>query len=300
MTGQILTVGGLKALLGKVVGMETMLDIFKQAGFVRAQVQPPAVDSGPFDNVHAAQVEADNRKGLNTMTHREFVDHVVHTVERQRKEEKSWKIKQKTFKENYCAAEGAGSQRTKAPPTPEPWSSPMVPRPAVVYNFSGIPHPVAMQAYSRECQKHQQCPSGPSTRIASRLTSGGTCRPHPLVGRSSRLTSGGRCRPHPLVGSRRPPVTGTMAIPRATNQCVNKIKRSVIILIVGSLRIIHTAVIRPVKLCGMHFCRECWRNQGNAVILRSLRQLDAAIAAGDVHPTSYGALAKGDIRGHRF
>ncbi|XP_061115744.1 uncharacterized protein LOC133140145 isoform X2 [Conger conger] len=163
MTGQILTVGGLKALLGKVVGMETMLDIFKQAGFVRAQVQPPAVDSGPFDNVHAAQVEADNRKGLNTMTHREFVDHVVHTVERQRKEEKSWKIKQKTFKENYCAAEGAGSQRTKAPPTPEPWSSPMVPRPAVVYNFSGIPHPVAMQGslYSSLQQGVPEAPTVP-------------------------------------------------------------------------------------------------------------------------------------------
>ncbi|XP_035275687.1 uncharacterized protein LOC118228336 [Anguilla anguilla] len=153
-TGRILAVGDLKALLGKVVGMETMLDIFEQAGFDRNHAKSPAVDGGPFDNVRGVvwtalralyparpditnltgpplkdneppatyihmqlrrwrlltkrDVRADPimtslfRKairegmspevgrrldevvGLNTMTHREFVDHVVHAVDRQR------------------------------------------------------------------------------------------------------------------------------------------------------------------------------------------------------------------------
>ncbi|XP_035239843.1 uncharacterized protein LOC118208940 isoform X2 [Anguilla anguilla] len=157
-TGRILAVGDLKALLGKAVGMETMLDIFEQAGFDRNHAQSPAVDGGPFDNVRGVvwtalrtlyparpdittltgpplkdnelpatyihtqlrrwrlitekDVQADPimttlfRKairegmspevgrrldevvGLNTMTHREFVDHVVHAVDRQRKEGK--------------------------------------------------------------------------------------------------------------------------------------------------------------------------------------------------------------------
>ncbi|XP_035236463.1 uncharacterized protein LOC118207216 isoform X2 [Anguilla anguilla] len=157
-TGRILAVGDLKALLGKAVGIETMLDIFEQAGFDRNHAQSPAVDGGPFDNVRGVvwtalrtlyparpdittltgpplkdneppatyihtqlrrwrlltekDVQADPimttlfRKairegmspevgrrldevvGLNTMTHREFVDHVVHAVDRQRKEGK--------------------------------------------------------------------------------------------------------------------------------------------------------------------------------------------------------------------
>ncbi|KAG5853810.1 hypothetical protein ANANG_G00030470 [Anguilla anguilla] len=138
--------------------METMLDIFEQAGFDRNHAQSPAVDGGPFDNVRGVvwtalralyparpdittltgpplkdnelpatyihtqlrrwrllterDIQADPimislfRKairegmspevgrrldevvGLNTMTHREFVDHVVHAVDRQRKKGK--------------------------------------------------------------------------------------------------------------------------------------------------------------------------------------------------------------------
>ncbi|XP_035287054.1 uncharacterized protein LOC118234558 isoform X2 [Anguilla anguilla] len=249
-TGRILAVGDLKALLGKVVGMETMLDIFEQAGFDRNHAQSPAVDGGPFDNVRGVvwtalralyparpdmaaltgpplkdneppatyihmqlrrwrlltkrDVRADPimttlfRKaiqegmspevgrrldevvGLNTMTHREFVDHVVHAVDRQRKEGKKLEDQTKDIQrkllqlqlEELRAKEKKAREITElrakekeaekvasvkiqymdneffnfeATPPPEPWSSRMVPRPTVVYDFSGIPHPVAMQ-----------------------------------------------------------------------------------------------------------------------------------------------------------
>ena len=49
-TGWILAVGDLKALLGKVVGMEAMLDIFDQAGYRRDAVQQTEVDGHPFNN----------------------------------------------------------------------------------------------------------------------------------------------------------------------------------------------------------------------------------------------------------
>ncbi|XP_064195190.1 uncharacterized protein LOC135256880 [Anguilla rostrata] len=248
-TGRILAVGDLKALLGKVVGMETMLDIFEQAGFDRNHAQSPAVDGGPFDNVCGIvwtalralyparpdmtaltgpplkdnelpatyihmqlrrwrslterDVQADPimttlfRKaiqegmspelgrrldevvGLNTMTHREFVDHVVHAVDRQRKEGKKLEDRTKDIQrkllqlqlEELRAKEKrreitelrAKEKEVKkvasvkiqnmdneffdfeATPLPEPRSSRMVPQPTVVYDFSGIPHPVAMQ-----------------------------------------------------------------------------------------------------------------------------------------------------------
>ncbi|XP_035287150.1 uncharacterized protein LOC118234599 isoform X2 [Anguilla anguilla] len=236
--------------------METMLDIFEQAGFDRNHAQSPAVDGGPFDNVRRVvwtalrslyparpdittltgpllkdnelpatyihtqlrrwrlltekDVQADPimttlfRKairegmspevgrrldevvGLNTMTHREFVDHVVHAVDRQRKEgkkmedqtkdiqrkllqlqleelrakeKKAREIKELRAKEKE--AEKVASVKIQymdneffdfeATPPPEPWSSRMVPQPTVVYDFSGIPHPVAMQDTKEQC-----------------------------------------------------------------------------------------------------------------------------------------------------
>ena len=54
-TGRILAVGDLKALLGKVLGMEAMLDIFEQAGYRREAVQQAEVDGFPFDN-HRGEV----------------------------------------------------------------------------------------------------------------------------------------------------------------------------------------------------------------------------------------------------
>ena len=50
--------------------------------------------------------------GLNTMTHKEFVDHVVHTVEKQRETEGSWKNNQKTFRES-CYSYSWKSSRLK-------------------------------------------------------------------------------------------------------------------------------------------------------------------------------------------
>ncbi|XP_035252956.1 uncharacterized protein LOC118216053 isoform X4 [Anguilla anguilla] len=217
--------------------METMLDIFEQAGFDRNHAQSPAVDGGPFDNVRGVvwtalralyparldmaaltgpplkdneplatyihmqlrrwrlftkrDVRADPimttlfRKaiqegmspevgrrldevvGLNTMTHREFVDHVVHAVDRQREEGKKLEDQTKDIQRKLLQlqleelrakekeAEKVASVKIQymdneffnfeATPPPEPWSSRMVPRPTVVYDFSGIPHPVAMQ-----------------------------------------------------------------------------------------------------------------------------------------------------------
>ncbi|XP_035248910.1 uncharacterized protein LOC118213828 isoform X2 [Anguilla anguilla] len=255
MMGRILAVGDLKALLGKVVGMETMLDIFEQAGFDRNHAQSPAVDGGPFDNVRGVvwtalralyparpdittltgpplkdneppatyiytqlrrwrliterDVQADPimttlfRKairegmsqevgrrldevvGLNTMTHREFVDHVVHAVERQRKEGKKLEDQTKDIQRKLLQLQleelRAKEKRVKeikeldkekeakkvasvkiqnmdngffdfeATRPPEPWSSRMVPQPTVVYDFSGIPHPVAMQDTKEQC-----------------------------------------------------------------------------------------------------------------------------------------------------
>ena len=49
-TGRILAVGDLKALLGKVLGMEAMLDIFEKAGYPREGVQRAEVDGVPFNN----------------------------------------------------------------------------------------------------------------------------------------------------------------------------------------------------------------------------------------------------------
>ncbi|XP_064191685.1 uncharacterized protein LOC135254971 isoform X1 [Anguilla rostrata] len=229
--------------------METMLDIFEQAGFDRNHAQSPAVDGGAFDNVFgvvrtalralyparldittltgpplkdnqppATYIHTQLRRwrliterdvrvdpimttlfrkairegmsqevgrrldevvGLNTMTHRAFVDHVVHAVERQRKEGKKLedqtkdiqrkllqlqleelKAKEKKAREikeldKEKEAKKVASVKIQnmdngffdfeATPPHEPWSSLMVPQPTVIYNFSGIPHPVAMQ-----------------------------------------------------------------------------------------------------------------------------------------------------------
>ncbi|XP_064191686.1 uncharacterized protein LOC135254971 isoform X2 [Anguilla rostrata] len=235
--------------------METMLDIFEQAGFDRNHAQSPAVDGGAFDNVFgvvrtalralyparldittltgpplkdnqppATYIHTQLRRwrliterdvrvdpimttlfrkairegmsqevgrrldevvGLNTMTHRAFVDHVVHAVERQRKEGKKLedqtkdiqrkllqlqleelKAKEKKAREikeldKEKEAKKVASVKIQnmdngffdfeATPPHEPWSSLMVPQPTVIYNFSGIPHPVAMQDTKEQC-----------------------------------------------------------------------------------------------------------------------------------------------------
>ncbi|XP_035235249.1 uncharacterized protein LOC118206552 [Anguilla anguilla] len=250
--------------------METMLDIFEQAGFDRNHAQSPAVDGGPFDNVRGVvwtalralyptrpdittltvpplkdneppatyihtqlrrwrliterDVQADPimttlfRKairegmsqevgrrldevvGLNTMTHREFVDLVVHAVERQRKEGEKLedqtkdiqrkllqlqleelKAKEKKAREikeldKEREAKKVASVKIQnmdneffdfeATPPPEPWSSLMVPQPTVTYNFSGIPHPVAMQDTKEQCISN-------SMKLLEKLAKGG-------------------------------------------------------------------------------------------------------------------------------
>ena len=45
-----MAVGDLKALLGKALGMEAMLDIFEQAGYRREAVKQAEVDGFPFDH----------------------------------------------------------------------------------------------------------------------------------------------------------------------------------------------------------------------------------------------------------
>ena len=72
-TGRILAVGDLKALLGKVLGMEAMLDIFEKAGYGREGVQQAEVDGFPFNNhrggVWAAMREIyPTRPDLTTLT----------------------------------------------------------------------------------------------------------------------------------------------------------------------------------------------------------------------------------------
>ncbi|KAJ8398657.1 hypothetical protein AAFF_G00421850 [Aldrovandia affinis] len=158
MTGKRLALGDVKALLGKVVGMEKMLDVFEEANLHRAQMASPVVDGQPIDQwrdqiwtalrrMFPAQPDAALREGralteeespsayvatqlrkwkmtmdrdiekdptitllfrqaictgmpatvkdrleevvgLFTMPHKQFVDNVMHAVDRHRKEKK--------------------------------------------------------------------------------------------------------------------------------------------------------------------------------------------------------------------
>ncbi|KAJ8385136.1 hypothetical protein AAFF_G00192770 [Aldrovandia affinis] len=49
MAGKWLALGDVKALLGKVIGMERMLDVFEDANLHRAQMASPVVDGQPID-----------------------------------------------------------------------------------------------------------------------------------------------------------------------------------------------------------------------------------------------------------
>ena len=242
-TGQIMAVGDLKALLGKIVGLEAMLDIFDKAGYQRDAVEQTEVDGFPF-NPHRGGVWAAMREiyptrpdlatltgpllkddeppatyvhtqlrrwrvmterdvqtdpimtslfrkaileglpaeakrrleevvGVNTMGHKEFIDHVVHAVEKQRKEgkrleEQSREVQRKLLHlqlEELKAKEKKEKEAKKVAsvkiqsvdnaffdvetdaesPLSGTGRSLTETRPMVVYNFSGIPYPTTGQ-----------------------------------------------------------------------------------------------------------------------------------------------------------
>ncbi|KAJ8369490.1 hypothetical protein SKAU_G00095180 [Synaphobranchus kaupii] len=240
MMGKMMALGDVKALLGKVVGREKMLDIIEQAGYKGAEKSD--VDGKQFDPYRqkiwdslrkayptrpstamlkgipigegespAAFVENQFRSwrmtldkdiqgdpimtamfraaileglpelaksrleevvGLPSMPHREFVDHVIHAVERCRLEEKKQsnqerEVQRKLFQMQLEDMKSKEKNRNKEkekekekdpkkmapimadflweepePSRPERGRGPSGSQPTVVYNFAGVPPPV--------------------------------------------------------------------------------------------------------------------------------------------------------------